>query len=178
MPLVDSDVVTIPRSKLDYLEQLQRDVQDVANRLKEFIDVDGTAVTGPADADRIAAEMRARVVDFRHRIATEGLSTEDAVHRLGVKAGETVRQRLAKKQLFGLKINRDYRFPQWQFDGSSPSGVLPGLSDVLSVASIGAFELAAWFETPLAELGDRTPVQALHDGEIAAVVSAARAIGV
>jgi hypothetical protein len=122
-------------------------------------------------------EMREQFEAIRNRILDEALPTRDVSRRLRI-TGEAIRKRLERKELFGLKVGRDYRFPEWQFDARSSSGVLPGLCDVLKAIGLAPIEIAGWFERRMTELDDRSPIEALRAGDIDAVVDAAKAAGV
>ena len=88
--------------------------------------------------------------------------------------------------LQGVNIDGRLHIPEWQFDWSSPSGLLPGLGMILTAAE-GRFtwiELAIFMQTPqpgLLGLGDLNIVEWLHQchpiGPVLDIVHANRADG-
>jgi hypothetical protein len=122
-------------------------------------------------------EMRERFEAIRNRIMDEALSTAEVSRRLRI-SGEAIRKRLSRKELFGLKLGRDYRFPAWQFDPRSESGVVTGVYQVLEVTVLDPLELAYWFENPMEALEGLSPIDALRAGNLEDVIAAAEAAGV
>lgn len=145
------------------------------------VDAAKDARARPSDARRRTAQagalMEKAFDDARNRLLRQGLSTPAAAERLALTP-EGVRKRASRKELFALKLGRDYRFPAWQFASRSPDGILAGLREILHVCVLDPLELAAWFERKTQALDDRTPIQALEEGDIADVVAAAEAAGV
>jgi excisionase family DNA binding protein len=125
-------------------------------------------------AGRVLAEQFATI---RNRLLNEGLSTPEAAKQLSLSQ-EGIRKKAARKELLALKLGRDYRFPRWQFTHDSADGIIPGLREVLHASVLDPLELAAWFESEMEALGDRTPIEAIQSGDLDDVVAAAEAAGV
>lgn len=93
------------------------------------------------------------------------LSQADAARLLGVSV-----QAVSKNRGLLRIRNRDGRvvYPVLQFDGRR---VLPGLAEVLALLDgpLLPLTVASWLMTAASSLADRTPVEALRDGELDAV---------
>ncbi|MGH9056005.1 MAG: DNA-binding protein [Acidimicrobiales bacterium] len=61
-------------------------------------------------------------------VLASSLTVQQAAKRLTVDASR-VRQRVAARTLYGIRIGREWRLPPWQFDGK---GVVPGLAPLLA----------------------------------------------
>jgi hypothetical protein len=80
-----------------------------------------------------------------------GLTTKEAAERLRVNDSR-VRQRLAERALYGLKVDDEWRLPIFQF--AEEGGLVPNIERVLprlpeSLAAIAVFH---WFTTPNPDL--------------------------
>jgi hypothetical protein len=132
----------------------------------------------PRRSEQSPAEiLNERFATIRNRLLSEGFSTPDAARELSLSP-EGIRQKAARRELLALKLGRDYRFPRWQFKGDAPDGIIPGLRDVLAASVLPPLELAVWFESKMAALDDRTPIEAIESGDLDDVVAAAEAAGV
>jgi hypothetical protein len=87
-----------------------------------------------------------------------------------------ITKRRGKGGLIAFLHKGDWRYPRWQFRGSELIAemiatwqVLPDRHDVLG--------LVRWFTLPSRQLGQRTPVQAIADGDAEAVLDAATYVG-
>jgi hypothetical protein len=87
-----------------------------------------------------------------------------------------VTKRRGKGGLISFRHKEDWRYPRWQFEGGAvlPAAiavwkVLPDRHDVAG--------LVRWFTLPSRHLADRTPIEAIHDGDVAQVVDAASYVG-
>ncbi len=98
------------------------------------------------------------------------LSQSDAARLLGVSV-----QAVSKNHGLLRVRNRDGRvvYPVVQFDGRR---VLPGLPEVLALLDgpLLPLTVASWLMTPATSLGERTPVDALRDGDADDVLRLAR----
>ncbi|MBA2576681.1 MAG: DUF2384 domain-containing protein [Euzebyaceae bacterium] len=98
------------------------------------------------------------------------LATRDVARLLGVS-----RQAVAKRaDLLAIATGSGrLAYPTFQFAGRR---VLPGLGDVIAQFDHFAETLtvASWLTSPNADLGQRSPVDALRDDDIGAVVAAAK----
>ncbi len=65
------------------------------------------------------------------------------------------------------------RLPGWQLTDTGP---LPGIRRVTDVFPGGPLRISGWATAPNPMLHDRTPAAALADGDVVAVIAAARAV--
>jgi len=152
------------------------------------------AVAAPSDYETLIAALeadpgllaredpltRARLDGLRARqelLAKEGgtLSAGQVAELLGIS-----RQAVYKRQRGGRLLaidcgRRGLAYPAWQF---GPEGVLPGLEEVLAVlAEQDPWMQLAFFVTADSALGDETPLANLREGDLQAVLRAARLYG-
>ncbi|PSO49960.1 MAG: hypothetical protein BRC31_08020 [Actinobacteria bacterium QS_5_72_10] len=66
------------------------------------------------------------------------------------------------------------RLPAWQFHADTPRGRLEGIDVVARAHAGGPVTLSQWMTRPNPALAGRSPAEALADGEVDAVASAAR----
>ena len=108
------------------------------------------------------------VVEFSSLIANS-LTVSEAAKRLRVKDSR-IRQRLAKRTLYGFKIGRYWKLPRFQFDDNRE---VPGINMVISALpqDLHPVEVFKWFNTPNSDLcGDEdaeppmTPLDWLRSG--------------
>jgi hypothetical protein len=95
-------------------------------------------------------------------IVASSLSVPEAARRLGVNPSR-VRQRLAERTLYGIKMRAGWRLPRFQF---TADGLVPGLEGVLPrlAPDLHPVEVLAWLTTPNSDLSlnaDETPVAPL-----------------
>jgi hypothetical protein len=128
-------------------------------------------------ADRLGLVVAGVLGDFRRReeIVADALTTTQAAKRLKLsRQGPHDRRR--EHQLLGVPHNSDWLWPAWQFDGRTRTGVLRQLPPVLeALSSLEEWDQAFWLTTPRVELDERTPVEALREGDGASIVLLARA---
>lgn len=100
-------------------------------------------LAGPVDSDsdpvaRTAAAYRA-LVEHSYRVP-------DVAHLLGVD-GSRIRQRLARRSLYGIKPGRDWLLPSFQF---TETGEVPSMAKVLPALdpALHPVEVVEWFTTP------------------------------
>lgn len=104
------------------------------------------------------------------------LGQVETAERLGVTV-DVLQVWTTKRQLVAWQDEaRRFRYPVWQF---GKHGLMPGVRDCLAELS-GSDQWAAmrFFLTPSRQLGDRTPLALLRNGEIAAVLELACSHGV
>ncbi len=112
-------------------------------------------------------------VAFRRALLADSLTAPQVARRLGT-ARQTPPHRARAGRLLAAREGGVLRFPAWQFDVQSPTGVIPGLPEVVhALGALPALVKIAWFVTPKALLG-RTPLEALQAGERDEVLLAAR----
>lgn len=85
------------------------------------------------------------VISYAALILT-ALSTEEAAKRLDVTQGR-IRQRLNERQLYGIKVGKDWRLPLFQF---TEHGLVPNIERVLPFVSRGLAPtaLVRWLTRP------------------------------
>jgi hypothetical protein len=122
---------------------------------------------------------RAHTVATYKRLLTESLSVEEAAKRLGVD-GSRIRQRLATRTLYGIKLDHNWYLPKFQFDGKE---LVPGITEVLAKLpeDLSPVAVYRWFTTANPDLLDQegeplTPLRALQTGEARADVIADLAV--
>lgn len=137
-----------------------------AARLAELL-----TAASPAAQDHVARVLEQDLAD-RAWSAQLGpsLAQADVARLLGVSV-----QAVSKSRALLRLRNRDGRpvYPVLQFDGRRP---LPGIAAVLAVLDGPLLPLttASWLTTVQDDLGRRTPVQALRDGDVDEVLALAR----
>lgn len=99
-----------------------------------------------------------------------GLTTHEAAKRLNVNDSR-VRQRLAKRSLYGIKAGDEWRLPAFQF---ARTGLVPGIDRVLPrlPSRLSPIAVYRWLHTPNPDLDDGseeqgrtlTPLQWLQTG--------------
>jgi hypothetical protein len=93
-------------------------------------------------------------------------SAKQIAARLGV-SDAAIRQRLGKRQLYGVKVRNEWRLPAFQFDGDH---IVDHFTDVAPALSpdLHPVEVLLWFTTPTADLPirrrDASPRQWLLSG--------------
>lgn len=129
----------------------------------------------PAAAAAAVARGLAREAVTRAQLVADSLSTAEVAALLGVSSAAVTKRR-GKGGLIAFKHKEDWRYPRWQFQGGAVAPeaiavwkVLPDRHDVAG--------LVRWFTLPSRQLADRTPAQALRDGDVDAVVDAASYVG-
>jgi len=129
----------------------------------------------PEVAAAAVARGLAREQATRDQLVAESLSTAEVARLLGVSAAAVTKRR-GKGGLIAFKHKEDWRYPRWQFAGST---VLPGAIAVWKVLPDrhDVAGLVRWFTLPSRHLADRTPIQAIHDGDVDQVVDAASYVG-
>lgn len=125
------------------------------------------------------AEARIRGLRMKQELLSrEGgvLGASEVAEILGISR-QAVNKRVQAKTLFALQTPRHgMSFPAWQLvDGD----VLPGLSAVLKSLdpTLGPWMTLAFFVEGHVALDGRSPLQALRDGDLEAVLRAARTQG-
>src|SRR5258707_853650 len=88
---------------------------------------------------------KAHTVATYKRLLTESLSVEEAAKRLGVD-GSRIRQRLAARTLYGIKLDHNWYLPKFQFDGKQ---LVPGITEVLAKLpeDLSPVAVYRWFTT-------------------------------
>lgn len=133
------------------------------------------ALDDHSELETALAEARDRGRELAAEILSrpEMLSSDAFARRIGVTR-ETVRQKLARHEILGLSgAKRGMRFPAWQVMGDGR--LLPRLPELF--ARLGqawtVYRFLVQHRHP--ELGGRTGLAAIRDGDIDAVLAAAEA---
>jgi len=84
----------------------------------------GVDLSGPPEG----AEPQVSTTGELIRLLSDALDTESTAQVLKVTPGR-VRQRLAARQLYGVRVGNSWRIPRWQFSGH---GTVPGLEYVIA----------------------------------------------
>jgi hypothetical protein len=128
--------------------------------------------------ERVAA-ARARTLEAfleaRSALVADSLSTVEVARRLGVSAAAVTKRRVAGR-LVAFRHRGDWRYPAWQL---ADGGLLPGVVEAWQAIPHHADDLRAvrGFVLPSRHLGDRSPLDALRAGDVAAVADAASYVG-
>ena len=91
---------------------------------------------------------------------------------------ETIQERVESQSLLAIKHNGNLLFPQWQFDANSENGVIEGLPEVLAILEIPTVDKISWLIAPNPILEQRTPIEALKQGDKDRVLDEARGVGI
>ena len=129
-------------------------------------------------SDDPLAAARVRGIEARKRLVeAEGgsLSSEQMAEVLRLSR-QAVDKRRKTNRLVGLDAGRHgYIYPAWQV---TKSGMLNGLEEVLAeLKDHDPWMRVQFMLQPNSRLNDRTPLEALREGDIASVRAAARALG-
>jgi hypothetical protein len=122
---------------------------------------------GPGDPAATAA------LEYSALLAT-ALTTRAAAERLGVSES-SVRHRLRRRELYGLKVEKKWRLPGFQF---TPDGLVPGIARVVRQLPLTLHPVAVhrWLHTRNPDLeggpgGASTPLEWLRTGGDAGAVA-------
>jgi hypothetical protein len=164
MPFILSDVAQETR----WLPPEEATSQDFVQRFSD-------AMVSPAAFRAKQRGMRVAVADLK--AAGGGLSSAQARELLGDISRERLSQLAQAGALLALPApgSNGYVYPADLIRDGAP---LPGLKTVLNALPLqNPWVRLNWLVTGDARLGDRTPLQVLKDGDVGAVVDAARGYG-
>ena len=91
---------------------------------------------------------------------------------------ETIQERVESQSLLAIKHNGNLLFPQWQFSPNNQDGVIEGLPEVLAILEIPTVDKISWLIAPNPILEQRTPIEALKQGDKDRVLDEARGVGI
>ncbi len=128
-----------------------------------------------SDLQRLRDENAARVATLRGMVLDKSLSSDEVKPLVG-RSRPTVNKMAKEGALLAVPDGRILRFPRWQFDARSETGLVPGLMQVLSVMDASPLRKAAWFVHRNPRFGGRTPLELLHEGDLAAVLEEAKSL--
>jgi hypothetical protein len=84
-------------------------------------------------------------------LLASALPVQEAAGRLGVD-GSRVRQRLANRTLYGIRVGNSWRLPLFQFTDDG-TGVVPHFGELAPIlAGLHPVDVATWFTTPHVDL--------------------------
>ena len=94
--------------------------------------------------------------------------------RFGLNPSTLHRRRKEHRVVFWRDARHDFHYPQWQF---TPTGALiTGIDEVLNTfKSPDEWRIMRYFLVPRHQLGERTPLDLLRNGEVEKVLAHARA---
>jgi hypothetical protein len=133
----------------------------------------------PSIEEQIGTRVAALAEHFR-RVGsmTDDTASEPTVRRRLNLAADELRDHLAPvPRLVAIRHGGQWRFPVWQFDEASPTGVVAGLEEVLqALVGVPRLQQVAWFTTRQPELDWAAPVTALREGDVDRVIRSAEAL--
>jgi hypothetical protein len=160
------------RQAAQALVQLSGDAEaDAADGLESWL--------GPAPSDPVALELHSLRQRFqlRRQVLGRTLGADEVADLLQTRSRQTAHDRAKAGTLLAIRDNGRLRFPLCQFDPEGPDGVATGLAEVLQTLHLSALAKAAWLERPHPALDGQSPIERLKQGELAAVLAAARRAG-
>jgi hypothetical protein len=168
----------LPKAELDELVALTQ-----ADEETEMVERPISPVTGKAEPSRAEAieAMKANVqaaFQLRRQLLADSFSVTETTALLDVASRQTIHDRIQSGALLAIKDKHQFRLPAWQFDSEADDGVVAGLKQTLKeLPTRSTFARTLWFVTPKPQLGGRTPLQALREGDLNEVLAEARAVG-
>lgn len=131
---------------------------------------------GPSPRSRAEAlQLLAAEVSALRKAADEWITTTESADLLDTTP-DVIRRRLLRRHLVGLRMSGRWLLPMWQFTPLAEADVVPGLAALQEAFPGDAVALSAWVVLDNVELEGRPPVDALLDGDIEAVIRAARGV--
>jgi hypothetical protein len=122
---------------------------------------------------RVCATVRAETI--RAAILGQAVNA-DAVEKILSLNRQKVRKLAIAGELLAIKDGRSWRFPHWQFDGTSVDSLVPGLQHILRAIDAPPLRKAAWLILPNPHFANRAPIQALRCLEFDRVYQEAKAV--
>lgn len=134
---------------------------------------------GPLDpADRVQALLDGLADAFhdRREALAECATTEQVQKLLSLNSRQALAARVEAGQVLAVKERDELRYPVWQFDATTETGVLQGLRATLdALKERDPMWTLLWMRTTQRALDGRTPAEALRAGDIQLTVEVARA---
>jgi len=128
----------------------------------------------PSKDRRLTNEVITTMRGFerRRQLLQDSLTATQVATALGVSR-ETVYGRAERGQLLAASEGGQLRFPRWQFDPTSDTGLLAGLPAVVkALGERPQFAKIAWLTSTRSSLGD-TPLHLITTGKTEAVLGSA-----
>jgi hypothetical protein len=126
----------------------------------------------PEEIQRVRASMSSLRQAAEQRVLGRCVSIDESRAQFNVFQRRVLR-RIRRGRLVALHRASTYYVPAWQFRGA---GFLPGVDHVIAAWWGSPLDLAGWGERPSVDLDDRTPAQALAEGDVRAVLELEAAI--
>ncbi len=136
----------------------------------------GGRAYSPEEHRGLEIEAQLRAFRFRRELLADALTAPQVAELLGTSR-QTPHDRARNGGLLAVLDRGQLRFPRWQFDPAGPDGVVPGLSEVIRALDVSPLAKVSWLTRPNPYLEDRTPIEALTDGDRVRALDAARAVG-
>jgi hypothetical protein len=137
----------------------------------------GRTFTGEEKEKLIIESLKSSFI-ARHKLLQNSLTGSDVQKMLGLSSRMSHINRVNNKTLLAVKDNGVWKFPAWQFDPEGNDSVINGLPETIQALKMSDIAKISWFNTPNSHLSGRTPIEMLKKGEIRAVVSEAKGVGV
>ncbi len=125
-------------------------------------------------SEYILAEREAE--QFRKQLLAECVSVDEAARITG-RTRQALERRRRDGKLLAVKVKNQWRYPRWQFDPTSPGGVVAGLPDVLAHLDLSPLGTAAWLTESMDAFDDRTAIEMLWNGKTEEVIELAEEYG-
>ena len=150
---------------------------EVSEERRELVaDLTGGREYGRQERSALEMAVLARSFKRRRELLGGSLSASQVAALLGTTR-QTPHDRVKGGTLLAVLDRGAWRFPAWQFDPEGPDGVVEGLGEVLRALHASPLAKASWFVRPNPYLEGRTPLEALREGQVEAVRSAAETVG-
>lgn len=146
----------------------------VGHEIEVLDDVWGPEPTSEAVLSGLRHQVR---LDFERRraIGSGSLSRSEIAELLG-KSPQAVTGDLEAGRLIGIRDGRHWLIPGWQMAADTPSGVVPGLAELVRAFPAGPVALTEWVLRATPDLDGRTPREALLGGDEDQVLRLARSL--
>jgi hypothetical protein len=139
-------------------------------------ELSGGRTYSPEERRALEIEAQLRAFRFRRELLADALTAPQVADLLGTTR-QTPHDRARNGGLLAVLDRGQLRFPRWQFDPAGPDGVVPGLPELIRALDVSPLAKVSWLTRPNPYLEDRTPLEALKDGDRDRALDAARAVG-
>lgn len=129
----------------------------------------------PQERWAIEVDAQLRAFQFRRELLADALTATQVAELLGTSR-QTPHDRVRSGSLLAVLDRGQLRFPRWQFDPRGPDGVVAGLPSVIRALEVSPLAKVSWLTRPNPYLEERTPLEALRDGDLERVLDVARAV--
>lgn len=164
----------MPRDRLVAAVGAETDTELLFRSIRDVAAIGAEIASG--EPDPLTAAFLRGAETKRALLRAEGgvLSAPQLAGHLGITP-QGLGKRRERNQVFWLETGGGYVYPAFQV---GPAGLLPGIREVLDAfEETDPWARANFMLTGDARLGGRRPIDVLRDGDVAAVVRAARGYG-